>query len=147
MREPICIRDNAPTTSTTCCASTNFPAFANCYSPISAFTPRILTFRGFSSTTGSTRSQPSPVRTTAPHGYPSLACGTPNFMPRFVRSVMDLVTLVYEDHSVKNITRAFPSDDASWASSDSAFPRRSLVPPLPNRRRHYHTPIQKRIAV
>ena len=39
--------DNAPTTSNRC-AYTNFPTFVSCYSPISAFTPRILTHRGFS---------------------------------------------------------------------------------------------------
>ena len=92
-----------------------------------------------SSIIGSTRSQPSSVCTTASHGYSTysiLACRAPKFMPQFVRSVTDRATPVHEDHSMKNVTRApsdsaFPSDDARWALSNSAFPSRSPAPPLP----------------
>ena len=51
-------------------------------------------------------------------------------------------------HILAHPNSALPSDDAHWASSDSAFPRCSPTPPLPNcRRRHYHTPIQKRVTM
>jgi len=92
-----------------------------------------------SSIIGSIRSQPLSVCPAASHGYSTysiLACGAPKFMPRFVCSVTDRATPVHEDHSVKNVTRAppdsaSPSDDARWASSNSAFPRRSPALPLP----------------
>jgi hypothetical protein len=72
------------------------------------------------------------------HGYPSLSHGAPKFMPWFVCSVTDHATPVHNDCSIKSITWApsdsassLPSDDARWASSDSAFPRHSPAPPLP----------------
>jgi hypothetical protein len=91
-----------------------------------------------SSATGSARSQSSPVRTTTPHAYPSLARRAPTrFMPRFVRSVTDRPTPVRGDHGLKNIAArgpsdsALPLDDVRRVSIDSAYKRRSLVSPLP----------------
>lgn len=90
-----------------------------------------------SSATGSTRSQSSPVRTTVPRAYPSLARGAPTrFMPRFVRSATDHASPVRGDRNVKNIARApsdsaLPLDDLRRASIDSVYPRRSPASPLP----------------
>ena len=89
-----------------------------------------------SSTIGSTRSQPSPVRTTAPHGYSSLPRSAPNrFMPRLMRSVTDRVTPVREDRNVENVPRApsdpaLPLDDARRVSIDSVYQMHSPVSPL-----------------
>ena len=90
-----------------------------------------------SSTIGSSRSQPSPVRTTAPHGFSSLPRSGPSrFMPRIMRSVTDRATPVRGDRSVENVARApsdptLPMDDGRRVSSDSAYPRRSPASPLP----------------
>ena len=97
-----------------------------------------------SSTIGSTRSQPSPVRTTAPHGYPSLPRSAPNrFMPRLMRSATDRATPVREDRNVEHAARspsdpALPTDDdARRVSIDSVYQRYSPIspretqPPLP----------------
>ena len=90
-----------------------------------------------SSATGSARSQTSPIRTTAPHAYPSLARGPPpRFMPRFVRSVTERSSPSRGDRSVKNITRtpsdsALPLEDARRVSIDSVYSRRPPASPLP----------------
>ena len=98
-----------------------------------------------SSTIGSTRSQPSPIRTTAPHGYSSLPRSAPGrFMPRLMRSVTDRATPVRGDRNVENAARApseltLPIDEGRRASSESSYPRRSPAlssplesqPPLP----------------
>ncbi|KAF8492063.1 hypothetical protein F5888DRAFT_1860073, partial [Russula emetica] len=89
-----------------------------------------------SSTIGSTRSQPSPVRTTTPHGYSSLPRSAPSrFMPRLMRSVTDHATLVREDRNVENAARApsdpaLPIDDAHRVSIDSVYQRQSPASPL-----------------
>lgn len=89
-----------------------------------------------SSTIGSTRSQPSPVRTTATHAYSSLPRSVPNrFMPRLMRSVTDRVTPVREDRNVENAARApsdpaLPIDDARRVSIDSVYQMHSPVSPL-----------------
>ena len=97
-----------------------------------------------SSTIGSSRSQPSPVRTTAPHGYSSLPRSAPGrFMPRLMRSVTDRATPVRGDRSVENVARApsdpaLPIDEGRRVSSET-YPRRSPAlasplesqPPLP----------------
>ena len=88
------------------------------------------------STIGSTRSQPSPVRTTTPHGYSSLPRSAPNrFMPRLMRSVTDRATPVREDRNVENAARApsdpgLPLDDARRVSIDSVYQMHSPVSPL-----------------
>ncbi|KAF8487331.1 hypothetical protein DFH94DRAFT_641753 [Russula ochroleuca] len=90
-----------------------------------------------SSTIGSSRSQPSPVRTTAPHGFSSLPRSGPSrFMPRIMRSVTERVTPVRGDRNVENVARApsdpmLPMDDGRRVSSDSVYPRRSPASPLP----------------
>ena len=89
-----------------------------------------------SSTIGSTRSQPSPVRTTAPHGYSSLPRSAPTrFMPRLMRSVTDRPTPVREDRNLENATRApsdpaLPIDDTRRVSIDSIYQRQSPASPL-----------------
>jgi hypothetical protein len=89
-----------------------------------------------SSTIGSTRSQPSPVRTTAPHGYSSLPRSAPNrFMPRLMRSVTDRPNPVREDRNVENAARApsdpaLPIDDVRRVSIDSVYQMHSPVSPL-----------------
>jgi hypothetical protein len=88
-----------------------------------------------SSTIGSTRSQPSPVRTTAPHGYSSLPRSATRFMPRLMRSVTDRPTPVREDRNVENAGRApsdpaMPIDDARRVSIDSIYQRQSPASPL-----------------
>jgi hypothetical protein len=91
-----------------------------------------------SSTIGSTRSQPSPVRTTAPHGYSSLPrSAATRFMPRLMRSVTDRPTPVRGDRNVENAARgpsdpALPVEDARRVSTDSnsTYLRRSPASPL-----------------
>lgn len=88
-----------------------------------------------SSTIGSTRSQPSPVRTTAPHGYSSLPRSAPTrFIPRLMRSVTDRAIPVREDRNVENAARApspaLPIDDARRVSIDSVYQRHSPASPL-----------------
>ena len=104
-----------------------------------------------SSTIGSTRSQPSPIRTTAPHGYSSLPRSAPGrFMPRLMRSVTDRATPVREDRDVENAARApsdpaLPIDDARRVSIDSVYrmhspasplETQSPLPPLPHAESH-----------
>jgi hypothetical protein len=51
-------------------------------------------------------------------------------------------------HVLAHPDSAFLSDNAHWASSDTAFPRCSPTPPSLNcHRRHYHTPIQKCVTM
>jgi hypothetical protein len=89
-----------------------------------------------SSTIGSTRSQPSPVRTTAPHGYSSLPrSGPTRFMPRLMRSVTDRPTPVREDRNLESTARspsdpALPIDDVRRVSIDSIYQRQSPASPL-----------------
>ncbi|KAI0255619.1 hypothetical protein BJV78DRAFT_1279355 [Lactifluus subvellereus] len=99
------------------------------------------------SATGSARSQPSPVRTTAPHAHPSLARAVPpRFMPRLVRSATDRATPVRGNRSVENITRipsdsALQLDEARRVSSDSAYIRRPLASPLPSEFQQQPSPL------
>jgi hypothetical protein len=89
-----------------------------------------------SSTIGSTRSQSSPVRTTAPHGYSSLPRSAPSrFMPRLMRAVTERATPVREDRIVESATRApsdpsLPIDDTRRVSIDSVYQRLSPASPL-----------------
>ncbi|KAH9976891.1 hypothetical protein BGW80DRAFT_885682 [Lactifluus volemus] len=81
-----------------------------------------------SSATGSTRSQPSPVRTTAPHVFTRAVPA--RFMPRLMRSTTDRTTPVRGNRSVENIPRipsdsAIELDEGRRVSSDSVYPRRS----------------------
>ncbi|KAI0268991.1 hypothetical protein BGY98DRAFT_1017162 [Russula aff. rugulosa BPL654] len=110
-------------------SSADFPSYANLPSPVD--TSPI-------STIGSTRSQPSPVRTTTPHGYSSLPRSAPSrFMPRLMRSVTDRATPVREDRNVENAARApsdpgLPLDDARRMHSPPPLP----LPPLPHAEPH-----------
>jgi hypothetical protein len=89
-----------------------------------------------SSTIGSTISQPSPVRATAPHGYSTLPRSVPTrFMPQLMRSVTDHATPVREDCNVENVARspsdpALPIDDTHQVSIDSIYQRHSPTSPL-----------------
>ena len=89
-----------------------------------------------SSTIGSTRSQHSPVRTTASHGYSSLPrSASSRFMPRLMRSVTDRATPVREDRNVENAARtpsdtALPIDDTRRVSIDSVYQRLSPASPV-----------------
>ncbi|KAH9962015.1 hypothetical protein BGW80DRAFT_1356907 [Lactifluus volemus] len=81
-----------------------------------------------SSATGSTRSQPSPVRTTAPHVFTRAVPA--RFMPRLMRSTTDRTTPVRGNCSVENIPHipsdsAIELDEGRRVSSDSVYPRRS----------------------
>lgn len=89
-----------------------------------------------SSTIGSSRSQHSPVRTTALHGYSSLPRSIPTrIIPRLMRSVTDRTTPMREDRNVENTAQAasdpsLPIDDTRRVSIDSIYQRHSPASPL-----------------
>ncbi|KAI0289138.1 hypothetical protein BC826DRAFT_1107242 [Russula brevipes] len=88
-------------------------------------------------TTGSARSQSSPIRTTSPHAYSSLARAAPTrLMPRIMRSVTDRAIPMRGNRSVENVARgpsdsALPLDDRRRVSIDSTYTGRSIASPIP----------------
>ena len=86
-----------------------------------------------SSATGSTRSQPSPVRTT----HPGLMRSVPTrFVPRLMRSATDQALTGRADRGVESFSRtpsdsALQVDETRRVSSDGVYIRRPLASPLP----------------
>jgi hypothetical protein len=87
-----------------------------------------------SSATGSARSQPSPVRTTA---HPGLVRSVPTrFVPRLMRSATDNALTGRVDRGSEGVSRtpsdsALQLDEARRTSSDGVYPRRPPASPLP----------------